>query len=251
MARKGPYKKGDKPYVRSAHRGYDCYACGPTDSKGYIVCRLRRHRVAHLPDDQRAMLPNVMHWPVRDHIAAKELIDVVLDRNIDQMIEWKRLYETGSTASATPLGYDEYLAWCIEESEDGGDEHKRVAKLPVGDPIARDVITSINLGNYRVDFHILRYWPADAWGQLTFYIRLDTGRPSVLSRYLVDLATSEEHLVEHYPGRWRALGMTLPTGCDVLARHAASLQLMMAPPKNAKKGPPGQAVPGRRAQAVN
>jgi len=90
----GRFTKGDpNAAVRSRRWCYDCYLAGPADRQGYTTCKLRPTKVPDtIPDEQRRVLPQELRWPERDHANAHEMVDVVLERDIQQMESWIQLH---------------------------------------------------------------------------------------------------------------------------------------------------------------
>lgn len=215
--RGGRFKRGDpSASVRSRRLCYDCYAGGPVDHVGWIVCKLRTNWIPeNIPDEQRIALPVEMKWPARDHAAAHDMIDSVLDRDLVQLDMWSKLHDLHH------FGYEQYVVWCRDQLNL---EEANMKARPLGDLINSDRIARINTSTFIVDYHILRYDSGDAWGRGTIWYPGAGEKGSTLTRFRIDLISGNELVEEHYPGRWAALGyprMTKSKALDLLHRSMA------------------------------
>lgn len=194
------FKKG-QGRQRSSHMGYDCYAAGSVDSDGKIRCVLRRHRLPSGVDDmQKDHLPDEMIWPYRDHALAHDLIDAVLEMDVRTMLSWKRQYPDHH------FGFEKYLPWAESFLVGNGEKEKPdLLSLPRSKAIQRDVILVKDIHLSRpvtLTLALLRYDDGDSWGEVSF-----SHGKTLLTRALLELRTNVASMVDHFPGRWKGLGI--------------------------------------------
>lgn len=150
-----------------------------------------------LPPEHVAMLPTELKWPWKDHAAAHRLVDACIERNVTQLVDWKREHPTWD------FGFDEYLIWCeMAARRDGEQTVLQLDTIPYGKPTSRDKVIRKVMGPIILDIFMLRYPSGDAWGEAVF-----SSRGSVLTRALVELRTNKPTILDHFPGRWQAIGV--------------------------------------------
>lgn len=198
---------------RSAHLGYDCYTCGPLQGDRMVKLVLRPHIVpGYVSAEVRPRLPALMFWPDENHSGAHVMVDAVLAMDVDALKAWKRDYPDHA------FGFEPYLAW-VAKARLGGSKIADRAREALGrampdgdvagrfrvpiqtkDPLGEGVMTQ----GVRLSTHLVRFVNDDAALRVT--LRSPNGW--VLSRALVDLLDGAYLVTEHYPGRYRAEGIS-------------------------------------------
>lgn len=232
--------------VRSSHLGYDCYTTGPVNGSGKIRCTLRAGRLPpHITNDVRVILPVEMWWPERDHKMAHHLIDSVLTFDLSTLRSLKeswpdhefgveqfmRLADRRMAAvrdgalpdvHRPPVRLDGAASpgRSATVSVQGGAPLPRQLALFPGAPTSRELISRASFGRYRVRIHLVRFDDGLAAQRVDLGGVLEDGSMELCSRAYVDLIDGRFEIVEHYPGRLRALNLPNRLIYDVLGVRA-------------------------------
>jgi hypothetical protein len=219
--------------VRSSHLGYDCYVTGPADHAGHIRCILRAGRLpSHLPTDVRLLMPIEMWWPERDHAMAHGMIDAVIRFDLSALRAWKASWPEHN------FGYEHFIKLAerrlsavregsipavpqlpprldgtapvgqpVNITMPGGLPIPRQLGLFPGNPVSIERHGLASYDRYKVRTSIVRFDDGLACMRFDVGGIMEDGEVELCSRAYVDLVDGRFEIVQHYPGRLRALGL--------------------------------------------
>ncbi len=217
--------KGRDPQgqVRSSHLGYDCYVTGHLNGVGRTRIIMRRNRLPpHLPADVIAMMPVEMWWPQRDHKSCHALIEAIITADLPALATWK------SSWPEHTFGFEEFLERCerritgirndhtaasantLPKRLDGTAEKSTITALFPGIPDSVERHGGRDEDRYCIRTWIVRF--DDGLAALRVDVKGVVEGPDSIervpcSRAYVDLIDGTFEIIEHYPGRLRALGL--------------------------------------------
>lgn len=242
-------KRGERGQpVRSSHLGYDCYLTGRSDGggPGQVRCVQRAIRLPPtVTEELRAILPTEFWWPQRDTHAAHACVDAILSMDRGALGHWKNAWPDHR------FGFELYLDWlnrkaqAAQQGQPGmGGPGKalpiQLTKFPaqIGNvqPVSQALMElpsskDITVRCYRVFMALVRFVDGQSALRMSLYgvigdphdhdpEELARGRPSrtdqLLSRAYIDIVTGAFDIIEHYPGRYQALGLPPGLICDSL-----------------------------------
>jgi hypothetical protein len=234
---KGRWENEATRQVRSSHLGYDCYATGKiTGEAGKIRCLVKTTRLpSHITSDIQSILPVEMWWPERDHKAAHAMIDAILTFDLKSLASWKSLWP------AHEFGFESYMQMAerhltqlhaktldsVRESSKLIEDKREDPGVQVHLPkpalfpykiVALEPAGRTDLGTHHVILGIARFEDGNAALRVTVRSPplTDEDRGLLLSRAYVDLMDGRYEVIEHYPGRYHALGLPPSTLLGVL-----------------------------------
>lgn len=201
--------------MRSSHLGYDCYRTGSMNGDGGRVrIPLRAVRLpSHIRADIRAILPIEMWWPQPDHAAAHACIDAVMTLDVKSMQAWKDDWPEHT------FGFENYMAWCrrkADNREARAPDMKPSVSVENGRTIVRSqrfptevlkvaAMTPIPHDRYVIRLSLVTFTDRTTALRVTLVGRISGGAPTRLSRAYIDVVDQHYEVIEHYPGRYRAL----------------------------------------------
>jgi len=211
--------------VHTAHCGYDLYTCGPPDQQRVRVVLRRNLIPGRVESDVRDMLPNEFHWPNGNHEEAWLAVDAMLLVDVPNLESLVRQYR------GHHFGFEDYIErakrWRSAAREHGSAPlpDVRATDGPLGasarapsralgtplfpswvkyaEPLEPIVLESITLRQAIIYF--ANGTPAlriDAYPNT-----LEPDKTTRLTRIHADLATNQHEVIEHFPGRYLALGL--------------------------------------------
>lgn len=211
--------------VHTGHLGYDLYTCGPP-SQQQVRCILRRHRIPlRVPPDVRDLLPNEFRWPTGTHEEAWLAIDAMV------LVDVATLASTVRQYPGHHFGFEDFIErgrrWRSAAAEHGSAPLPdiRATDGPPGAPgrtRARSYSEPLFPGWVKhiepmdpIPLEALVLRPAIVYfTDGTPALRIDAYPPDLppdrgnrLTRIHADLASNKYEIVEHYPGRYLALGL--------------------------------------------
>jgi hypothetical protein len=206
--------------VRSSHLGFDCYMQGSSGTGiGRIRILKRDTRLPpHLDQELRFRLPVEMVWPEPNATMAHHCIDAVLTLNVNQLAEWK------SQWGDHRFGFEDFLSWAQERVEEkrASGKHNSLPQeqaIPLrrfANPVQEVIpLGEQDMGDHIVSLAYVKFEGADEGLRVTVRGRIGDDRIR-LSRAFVDLLTNEYDIAEHYPGRYKALGLPQSLITDAL-----------------------------------
>lgn len=232
--------------VRSSHLGYDCYTTGPVNGKGKIRCVLRPGRLpSHIANDVRLIMPVELYWPERDHTMAHGMLDAILSFDLSSLRAWKESFPEHEFGFEQYIGLAERRAAAVRAGSvpavpqlpprlDGVSSPGRPASVavPGGVGIPRQLalfpgkVTSVErMGlatypGYKIRLDLVRFNDGNAAQRVDVGGILDDGSVELCTSAYVDLVDGRYEIVEHYPGRLRALGLPVRLIYQVLGVRA-------------------------------
>lgn len=186
--------------IKTRKLGYECTYYGHLD-QGYTRCVLADRLIPGWFDpEMRSMLPREMIYPCRDHAMTHEMIDMVVNYEVDALQNLKNQFPEHS------FGFEPYLPWAARRLEKANTTVKKARYRLPAEPkeASKELISRVKEGICNVEFHILRYPDGDAWGRLTIRRGKD-----IFTQSLVDLITDKHTVINHFPNKYKALGMDL------------------------------------------
>ena len=269
---KGRWENDMTRVVRTSHLGYDCYATGKvTGEAGKIRCLLKSTRLpGHITHDIQSILPVEMWWPERDHRAAHVMIDAALTFDLKSMAAWKSLWP------AHEFGFEQFMEMAerhltqlhqrtlstVRESTKLLESEARTdpsiaAHLPKPSLfpcalVAVEPAGETDHDGYRVVLGIARFEDGSAALRVTVRaLPIANERGIILSRVYVDLITGEWEMIEHYPGRYTALGLPARTVFMVLGiRRQMTASSRRSTPRAPRPAGEGLGERSRRVHAA-
>jgi hypothetical protein len=253
--------------IRSGHLGYDCYATGQVNTSGKIRCILRPGRLPpHLPQDARVILPNEMWWPIRDHDQAHQMVDAVIGFDLSTLSAWRAQWPTHE------FGYEHFCELAqrrvaavredaipdvpalpprldataprgqpVTSASQGGPALPRQLGLFPGEVVGVEPQGGLDHGTHIVRTAIVRFDDGLAALRVDVGVQMEDGGKLLCSRAYVDLVDGRYEIVQHYPGRLRALH--LPSD---LIYQTLGIRTARSPPRTELgPRPPGRPHPGR------
>lgn len=224
-------KHSQQGQIRSRHLGFDCYYTGQVNGQGRTrIIQRRGHLPTHLTPDVVALLPTEMWWPARDHTACHALIEAVLMMDLSTLASWK------SSWPDHEFGFERYME--LVERHMAGIRNEQVANgmaLPSkrtdgtatvaatalfpGVPQSVEPHGTRDEGTYIVRTWIVRFNDGEA--ALRVDVKGVVSGPDhtervPCTRAYVDLVDGRYEIIEHYPGRLRALGLPVDLIYQVL-----------------------------------
>ncbi len=224
--------------LRSSHLGYDCYITGHVNGVGRTRIIMRRGRLPpHLPADMISILPVEMWWPQRDHRACHELINAVLTCDLGALAGWKSSWPDHA------FGFEEFLelaerrttgirnaaveSKALEPTKrlDGAAERAPLTCLFPGVPESVERHGGRDLERFNIRTWIVRFNDGQAAMRVDINGLVegpDDVERVTCSRAYVDLLDGRFEIIEHFPGRLRALGLPVDLLHQVLGVRAPS-----------------------------
>lgn len=207
--------------VRAAHLGYDLYVTGQFNSS---VGRVRIvQRPTRLPpnvtDELRSMLPIEMVWPQKDIHQAMACVDACLTMDIGQLKRWKEQFPE------SVFGYERYIDWLERlraaqgtrspnASGRGGPGKMTPIQLSHFPSQVMEIIPyhALEEHTHVVKIAVVKFQDHTSALRFTLYGKLCAGAEGTnnhdlekLSRAYVDPVDGNFDIIEHYPGRYKAL----------------------------------------------
>lgn len=202
-------------HFRSSHNGYDCYKTGSINGDlGRIRIVLRPLRIpAGIRSEVRDFLPQEMNWPQANHEAAHACIDAVITLDCASMRKWKDNW------SEHVFGFEQFLAWAtrfLEHKHRGGPpppvsvEHGRTIIRGTYFPtqvVAIAPVQTLPREGHEIRLALATFNDGSTALRITVNATLASQETMRLSRAYVDPITSKYEVIEHHPGRYKALNI--------------------------------------------
>jgi len=236
--------------VHTSHLGYACYATGPINTTGKIRIIMRAARLPpNISADLQMMLPVEMWWPERDHAAAHALIDAIMTFDFDTLATWKSMWPNHD------FGFERFVQLSqrhiaqvngeksISNLPGRRNQHGvQKAALPKQALFPSPVSSVEKIGTFAtahdalISTALVRF--VDGLNALRVTLRSPplSDERLLLSRVYVDLIDGQYEVVEHYPGRLRAMGIPEDTILGIIGVRPEKLVRKVAPrPKDPEK----------------
>ncbi len=218
----GQHMKGRR--VHTAHLGYDLYTCG-TPSSQNVRCILRRHRMPpRIDTDIRDMLPDEFRWPTGNHEEAWLAIDALMLVDVPNLESLIRQYPDHH------FGFEQYIEkgrrWRAAAHRQGvhdlpdvratdgplapGGRPRRSITAPLfpGWVKYTEPLETIVLEDITLRMSIVYFTDDTPAMRIDAYANsLPVDKTTRLTRLHSDLTSPKYEIIEHFPGRYVALGL--------------------------------------------
>lgn len=221
---KGAHLRGLR--VRSHYLGYDCYAYGPMGRDRKIRCLLRPRRMPpHLEGSVRDLMPLEVFWPTGVHEEAHRCIDAIYQLDVDTLRAWKKQWPDHN------FGIDPFLdtaeRWHAARRDEGAPvraggtaaavpaHHVGGRRFPVW--VKRSVpVRVVTVGGLDMCISVVYFTTGQPALRVDIYPTGDTDSVRRLTRVHADLKDGGYDLIEHFPGRYQAVGLSPLLACKLL-----------------------------------
>lgn len=202
---------------RSRYLGYDCYTYGEITAPQKVRCIRRTSAMpARIGQDVRDMMPVEFCWPTASHEEAHRLIDALYLVNTQPVESIIRQFPDHNSMLDPWVERAKRWRAANQDTTPGVRAHTRTAllshknaspyKFP-GMVHKSQLLRSVALGDYEIVLSTIYFIDgtpalrADIYpyGRIDKFLRL--------SRVYVDLDDSSYEVIEHYPGRYRGVGL--------------------------------------------
>ncbi len=223
MVGQGQHMKGRT--VHTHHLGYDLYTCGPPQQR-QVRCILRQGQIpGRIGSDIRDMLPYEFRWPTGNHQDAWLAVDALLLVDVANIESLLRQYP------GHHFGFEDWvekgLRWRSAARQHGSSAlpdvratdgprgaHARPRSKSLGTPLFpgwvkhAEPLDPIVLDTVTLRRFIIYFTTGTPALRIDVYPNdMAVDRSTRLTRVHADLASNQHELVEHFPGRYLALGL--------------------------------------------